>query len=79
MNFLLAGVDEVGRGSIAGPVTAAAVILKNTKGIIGLTDSKALSSKRRQELDILIKEKSISWNIAFVSATTIDRINILHA
>ena len=78
MNFL-AGVDEVGRGSIAGPVTAAAVILKNTNDIIGLTDSKALSSKRRQELDILIKEKSISWNIAFVSATTIDRINILQA
>ena len=78
MNFL-AGVDEVGRGSIAGPVTAAAVILRNTNTINGLNDSKALSSHKRQELDSLIKEESISWNIAFISATKIDQINILQA
>ena len=78
MNFL-AGVDEVGRGSIAGPVTAAAVILRNTNTINGLNDSKALSSLKSQELDSLIKEESISWNIAFISATKIDQINILQA
>ena len=77
--MLIAGVDEVGRGSIAGPVTAAAVILDPKVDIKGLKDSKSLSNKRRKLLEVQIKEKSICWNIFSVSSATIDSINILQA
>ena len=63
--ILEAGVDEAGRGPLAGPVMAAAVILDPKNKIEGLKDSKSLSSKRRSELEKEIKEKSIAWNIAF--------------
>ena len=77
---LIAGVDEVGRGPLAGPVVAAAVILREDKSFTNeLADSKSLSVKKREELNILIKEKALSWKIAFVSSKKIDQINILQA
>ena len=65
---LVAGVDEVGRGPLAGPVVAAAVILREGKSFNELADSKSLSAKKREELNILIKDKALSWNIAFISS-----------
>ena len=77
---LIAGVDEAGRGPLAGPVVAAAVILpKNYSFNNELADSKSLSEKRRIELSILIKERALSWNTAFISSKKIDSVNILQA
>lgn len=75
----VAGVDEVGRGPLAGPVVAAAVILDPNNPIDGLTDSKKLTEKKRESLAIEIKEKSLSWCIARAEAEEIDEINILQA
>lgn len=76
----IAGVDEVGRGCLAGCVVAAAVILDFSKPIPeGLNDSKKLSAKKRESLDSLIKENALSYAIAQVEADEIDRINILEA
>ncbi len=75
----IAGVDEAGRGPLAGPVVAAAVILDEKIAIPGLGDSKAISEKRRMSLEVEIKEKSLAWNVARVEHDVIDRINILHA
>ena len=74
-----AGVDEVGRGPLAGAVFAAAVVLDPDKDIPGLRDSKALSHKQRTELDEEIRAKAIGWSIAVASVGEIDRINILWA
>lgn len=74
-----AGCDEAGRGCLAGPVFAAAVILNPAKRIAGLDDSKKLSEKKRLLLCDEILEKSLAWAIAQVSETEIDRINILNA
>jgi ribonuclease HII len=76
---LLAGVDEVGRGPLAGPVVAAAVILDPDRPILGLADSKKLSEKKRNALYDEIIEKSIAFSIARASVEEIDQINILHA
>ena len=76
---MIAGVDEVGRGPLAGPVIAAAVILDETRPIMGLADSKKLSEKRRGQLAIEIRDKSLAWAIGRVEHTEIDRINILQA
>lgn len=76
---LIAGVDEVGRGPLVGDVVAAAVILDPANPIQGLTDSKKLSEKRRQQLSEEIKEKALAWCIASASTDEIDQINILHA
>jgi len=76
---LLAGVDEVGRGPLAGPVVAAAVILDPSRPILGLADSKKLSEKKREALFDEIKEKSIAYAVARASVEEIDQINILHA
>lgn len=76
---LEAGCDEAGRGCLAGPVTAAAVILNPKKKIIGLNDSKQTSEKKRHFLAEEIKEKALAWSIAFVSPEKIDQINILQA
>lgn len=73
------GVDEAGRGPLAGPVFAAAVILDPNKPIDGLNDSKKLSAKKRAELEILIKERALSWSVASASEKEIDEINILQA
>ena len=76
---LYAGVDEVGRGPIAGPVVAAAVILDPARPIPGLADSKKLSEKKRDALCELIKERALSFAIARASVEEIDQLNILHA
>lgn len=77
-NFV-AGVDEVGRGCLAGPVVAAAVILDPERPIKGLRDSKKLASHRREELAVEIKEKALAWSVAEVGPEVIDEINILQA
>ena len=75
---ILAGVDEVGRGSLIGPVYAAAVILNKSINNKLLKDSKKLTKKKREELDKYIKENSI-WSIGLASTKEIEKINILHA
>ncbi|MBC8212077.1 MAG: ribonuclease HII [Gammaproteobacteria bacterium] len=77
--MLIAGVDEAGRGPLAGSVVAAAVILHPEQPIVGLTDSKKLSEKKRAVLEIEIRQKALSWSIAEASVEEIDRINILQA
>lgn len=76
---LICGVDEAGRGPLAGPVCAAAVILPEHLEIPGLNDSKKLSDKRRRELFPVIQEQAIAYGIAFASQQEIDEINILQA
>lgn len=76
---LIAGVDEVGRGCLAGPVVSAAVILPKNHDILGIDDSKKLSEKRRLELAKAIKEKSVCYSIGMVGNTVIDKVNILEA
>ena len=76
---IICGVDEAGRGPLAGPVCAAAVILPPNAVIPGLNDSKKLSDKKRRELYPIIKEQAIAYGIAFVDHKTIDEINILQA
>jgi len=76
---LLAGVDEVGRGPLAGDVVTAAVILDPNKPITGLADSKKLTERRRQQLAIEISEKALFWHIARASIAEIDQYNILQA
>jgi len=75
----LAGVDEVGRGPLAGDVVAAAVMLDPRRPIEGLRDSKKLSASRRDELAQLIRERALAWSIASASVHEIDEMNILQA
>lgn len=74
-----AGVDEAGRGPLVGSVFAAAVVLPDEYDLPGLTDSKKLSERRRDELAVLIKQQALAWCIAAASVEEIDRLNILHA
>ena len=76
---MVAGVDEVGRGSLFGPVVAAAVILNPNDRLRGLRDSKLLLPERREILAARIRERAIAWSVAAVDAETIDRINIYQA
>lgn len=76
---LVCGVDEVGRGPLAGPVVAAAVILDPDQPIEGLTDSKKISEKKRERLFDEIKQKAKAWAISRADVEEIDEINILHA
>lgn len=76
---LVAGVDEAGRGSLFGPVYAAAVILPLDCPIRGLRDSKELDARRREEMAVAIRRFSISWSVASVDAFVIDRVNIYQA
>lgn len=76
---LIAGVDESGRGSLAGPVTAAAVVLPRGLIIPGLNDSKQLSEKKRKILFELIKKKALFYTVEFIDNKTIDKVNILQA
>ena len=75
----LAGVDEAGRGPLAGPVYAAAVILDPASRIVGLNDSKKLSPARREQLAAEIRQRSLAWAVAFSSVEEIDHLNILQA
>lgn len=77
--FLIAGVDEAGRGPLAGPVAAAAVILPPDTRILGLNDSKKLSEKQRLTLEPVIKEQAVAWNVTMIDHRVIDEINILQA
>lgn len=74
-----AGCDEAGRGCLAGPVVASAVILPKGLTIEGLNDSKKLTSNKREYLSKLIKESALAWGIGIVSSKEIDKINILNA
>ena len=76
---MVCGIDEAGRGPLAGPVVAAAVILDPARPIAGLNDSKKLSEKRREALAGEIREKALAWAVAEASVEEIDRLNILHA
>ena len=74
-----AGVDEAGRGPLVGSVFAAAVVLPEEYDLPGLTDSKKLGERRRDELAVLIKQQALAWCVAAASVEEIDRLNILHA
>ncbi len=76
---IIAGVDEAGRGPLAGSVVAAAVILDEARPIVGLTDSKRLTAKQRCLLEDEIKQKALAWSVAEASHQEIDEINILQA
>lgn len=76
---LVAGVDEAGRGPLAGPVVAAAVILDDRHAIPGLADSKALTASNREALAVQITARSLAWSVAWADAAEIDRLNILQA
>jgi ribonuclease HII len=75
----IAGVDEAGRGPLAGPVVAAAVVIAPERRIRGLADSKVLTAERREELFALIQERAIAVGVGVVDHLTIDRVNILRA
>jgi len=75
----VAGVDEAGRGPLAGPVVVAAVILDPERPIVGLNDSKKLSASRREALFELIRRQSLAWSIVDITAGQIDELNILQA
>ena len=75
----MAGVDEVGRGPLAGPVVAAAVILEERRLIRGLNDSKLLTPEERERLDVEIRRKAVCFSVASASVAEIDRLNILRA
>ena len=76
---LIAGVDEAGRGPLAGPVVAGAVILDPLQPIDGLDDSKKISPRRREELAIEIESKALAWSVRWADVAEIDSLNILHA
>lgn len=76
---IVAGVDEAGRGALAGSVYAAAVILDERFPIEGLADSKKLSPQKREQLSMIIKQKSICWSISSADVSEIDDLNILQA
>ncbi|MDD2684778.1 MAG: ribonuclease HII [Gallionella sp.] len=77
--ILICGVDEAGRGPLAGPVCAAAVILDSSRPIGGLADSKKLSERQRDLLAPLIRERALAWCVAYASVEEIDELNILQA
>jgi len=75
----VAGVDEVGRGALAGPVTAAAVILAPGDSFEGLADSKTITAARRRRLNGQIRKRAVAWAVVHVAADEVDRINVLEA
>ncbi len=79
MSVLICGVDEVGRGPLAGPVVTAAVILDPARPIDGLMDSKKLAEKRRETLAAMIRERALCWALGRAEVEEIDRLNIHHA
>src|SRR4029077_13457646 len=79
VRFRVAGVDEAGRGPLAGPVVAAAVILNPRRRIHGLADSKVLPAEERERLARLIRERALAWSVAWSDRDEIDSLNILGA
>ncbi len=79
LEHVVAGIDEAGRGPLAGPVVAGAVILGDHVAIAGLRDSKKLSPKRRSELAVEIRQHALAWSVAWADAAEIDSLNILEA
>ncbi len=79
LEHAVAGVDEAGRGPLAGPVVAGAVILDKHSAIVGLRDSKKLTAGRRSELALEIRQHSLAWSVAWADAAEIDGLNILEA
>lgn len=79
MTMIVCGVDEAGRGPLAGPVYAAAVMLQDPSPVKGLADSKKLSARRREALASAIKAEAVAWAVASASVEEIDRLNILRA
>lgn len=77
--LLVCGVDEAGRGPLAGPVCAAAVILDESRPIAGLADSKKLSERQREQLAPIIRERALAWAVAYAEVDEIDQLNILQA
>ncbi len=77
--MIIAGVDEVGRGPLAGPVVTAAVILPEQYDLPGLTDSKKLTAKKREALAVAIREQALAWSMGEANIEEIDQLNILHA
>jgi len=77
--LLTAGVDEAGRGPLAGPVVVAAVILDPLRRINGLADSKVLTAARRETLDARIRERAVAFSVVAIEVADIDRLNIFHA
>jgi ribonuclease HII len=77
--LLTAGVDEAGRGPLAGPVVVSAVILNPLRRVNGLADSKVLSAERRETLDARIRERAIAFSVIVIDVEHIDRLNIFHA
>ncbi len=76
---LVCGIDEAGRGPLAGPVVAAAVILDAERPVAGLDDSKKLGDRKREALALLIRERAVAWAVAEATVEEIDRLNILQA
>src|SRR5512143_787163 len=76
---LVAGVDEAGRGPLAGPVVVAAVILDPRRRINGLADSKVLTAARREKLDARIRSRALAFSVIAIGVDDIDRLNIFHA
>jgi ribonuclease HII len=79
VRLIVAGVDEAGRGPLAGPVFAAAVVLDSRRPIPGLADSKQLSPQERERLALQIRRRARCWSVAWADAEEIDSLNILHA
>ena len=79
MKLRIAGVDEAGRGPLAGPVFAAAVVLDLRRPIAGLADSKQLTPQARERLAVQIRRRAVCWSVAWADAEEIDSLNILHA
>jgi ribonuclease HII len=79
MSWVVAGVDEAGRGPLAGPVVAAAVILRPNRPIPGVADSKVLTASERSALNIAIRQRALCFGIGWADAREIDALNILHA
>lgn len=76
---MIAGVDEAGRGPLAGPVVAAVAVLRDDQLLDGINDSKKLTSKKREELEVLIKQHAVDWCVGLADVAEIDQLNILGA
>ncbi|HEU4486067.1 MAG TPA: ribonuclease HII, partial [Povalibacter sp.] len=79
LEYLVAGVDEAGRGPLAGPVVAAAVVLDPRRRLRGVRDSKQMEAAEREEMAVRIRKHALAWSVAWADVEEIDRLNILEA